>query len=291
MQLKQTYLLVTLSSSIIVTAALLYYRDLPTSLVYCIVAAGVIASGLENIFFSTDIIRDRYTIPGIALGILCSAAIPSMQGEHAHLAGAFQSAASAAITYGVLQLYVELESRYSGPREVEVSPPAIFQWCAHAGIKTLTLGSELFLWSDLFSRNRAEVRIECDRGSVDGLPITSSELIFRQDKLFIGGHRYHLRDVKMVSGRTSHVSFPRESIGLGAIKSMAAFSAIFGWSGALFIFFGSAIISTILGTPLIHKSLTNSTVPLMPFFAATALIWMFFGHELVNAYLSFIGIA
>ena len=290
MQLKHKYLLVTLSSSIIVTAALLYYRDLPTSLVYCIVAVGVIASGLENIFFNTDIIRDLYTIPGIALGILCSAAIPSMQGEHTHLAGAFQAAAWAAITYGVLAFFVELEGRYSGPREVELNSPATFKWSTFAGIPTLELGSELFLWSELFSRKRAEVRIECDRGSVDGIPITSSELVFRQDKLFIGGRRYLLKDVAMVSGRASHVSFPRESIGLGVIKAMAAFSAIFGWSGALFIFFGSAIISTVLRTPLIHKSLTNSTVPFMPFLAVTALIWMFFGRELVNAYLSFTGL-
>jgi leader peptidase (prepilin peptidase) / N-methyltransferase len=290
MQLKHKYLLVTLSSSIIVAAALLYYRDLPTSLVYCIVAFGVIAAGLENIFFETDIIRDRFTISGIVLGILCSAAIPAMQNEHTHLAAAFQAATWAILTYGLLVLFVELEGRYSGPRDVELSSPATFRWSVLAGTPTLALGSELFLWSDLFSRKRSEVRIECDSGYVDGVPITSSELVFRQDKLFIGGRRYLLKDVAVIGGRASHVSFPRESIGLGVIKAMAAFSAIFGWSGALFIFFGSAIISTALRTPLLHKSLTNSTVPLMPFLAIAALIWMFFGHELVHAYLSLTGL-
>lgn len=290
MQTKHKYLLATLSSSIVVSAALLYYRELPTSLIYCIVSIGVISAGLENIFFKTDIIRDRYTKTGIAFGILSSAAIPSLQGEHAHLAGAFQSAAWTAIAYGGLVLFVELEARYSGPREVEFSAPTTFNWSLLAGIPTLVLGSELFFWSDLFSRKRAEVRVECDTGSIDGLPIASSELVFRQDRLFIGAHRYVLKDVAMISGRTSRVSFPRESIGLGAIKAIAAFTAIFGWAGALFIFFGSAIISTVLRTPLIHKSPTNSTVPLMPFLAAAALLWMFFGQELIHSYRSFTGL-
>ena len=60
------------------------------------------------------------------------------------------------------------------------------------------------------------------------------------------------------------------------------------WKGALFTLFGGAFLGSIIGVFLIFrgKRELQGRIPFGPFLAAAALLWLFFGEEILDWYFS-----
>lgn len=286
MDRKKRFAIATALLSAVFVSALFLVRPLPIVVVFSVVSFGVTAAALENIFFQHDLIRDRYTFPGVALGIFASACIPSLQNDTRWWRAGIGAAFLAFGTLGLLVIIADILKRLSGPRVVRFDEPTPFTWHRFNNTASLEVGGELFSWSGFFHREADELRIECEAVSVDSKACGAVEIVFRFDRLFIGGRRQSLIDISEIHGFATHLAIPREAFGFGVAKALGAFMALFGWRGALFTLAASSMLAT-GATPFIRRSRTTDKLPFMPFLSAAALLWMLCGPELLAWYLAF----
>lgn len=80
----------------------------------------------------------------------------------------------------------------------------------------------------------------------------------------------------------------KEGMGGGDIKLLAMMGAFLGWRSILFIIFSSSLIGSVIGitTMLIQKKDSKLAIPFGPFLASGALLYIFYGSEIINWYLS-----
>ncbi|MFO8083678.1 MAG: prepilin peptidase [Desulfobacterales bacterium] len=81
----------------------------------------------------------------------------------------------------------------------------------------------------------------------------------------------------------------KEGMGGGDIKLLAMIGAITGWKGVLFTIFISSATGTIIGLVLmlIQGKNLKLAIPFGPFLAFGALVYVFFGPEIIRWYFSF----
>ena len=80
----------------------------------------------------------------------------------------------------------------------------------------------------------------------------------------------------------------REGLGMGDVKLTAMLGAFFGWKGVFFVLLMSSMIGSIVGLVLIliYRKGLQYAIPFGPFLAAAALLYLYFGPELITFYLS-----
>ena len=81
----------------------------------------------------------------------------------------------------------------------------------------------------------------------------------------------------------------KEGMGGGDIKLLAMIGAFLGWKAILPIIFFSSLIGSLVGIPLmlVKKADSKLAIPFGPFLALGALIYLFWGPQLIAWYLSF----
>ncbi|MDP3038275.1 MAG: prepilin peptidase [Deltaproteobacteria bacterium] len=79
----------------------------------------------------------------------------------------------------------------------------------------------------------------------------------------------------------------REGMGGGDVKLLANNGAWLGWKSVLFSLFFASLLGTFIGgaTMLIRKEGRHYAIPFGPFLALSALVYIFFGPQLINWYL------
>jgi len=79
----------------------------------------------------------------------------------------------------------------------------------------------------------------------------------------------------------------KDGMGGGDIKLLAMLGAFLGWKGVLFIIFVGSLLGSVIGVSLMLVQKKDSTlaIPFGPFLASGALVFIFFGREIVNWYL------
>ena len=81
----------------------------------------------------------------------------------------------------------------------------------------------------------------------------------------------------------------REGMGGGDIKLLAMLGAFLGWQAVFPVIFFASLGGSIIGVPLmlIKKKRSRLALPFGPFLAAAALIYLFWGQNIIYWYLSF----
>jgi leader peptidase (prepilin peptidase)/N-methyltransferase len=82
----------------------------------------------------------------------------------------------------------------------------------------------------------------------------------------------------------SELVLPREAMGFGDVKFMAAIGAFLGWQATIFSLMVSSMIGSIVGITLIvsGKREWSSRLPYGPYIAAAAVIWVFAGQRILD---------
>ena len=85
---------------------------------------------------------------------------------------------------------------------------------------------------------------------------------------------------------SDQIVLPREAMGLGDVKFMAAIGAFLGWQAVLFCLIVSSFIGSLVGVTLVvlRKRALSSRLPYGPYIAIAAALWIFAGHEMVQWY-------
>lgn len=83
--------------------------------------------------------------------------------------------------------------------------------------------------------------------------------------------------------------FKKDAMGLGDVKLLGAIGAFLGWRAVVFTIVISSFVGSIVGITLIifGGREWQSKIPYGPYIALAAILWIFFGPDLWNAYIEF----
>ena len=83
---------------------------------------------------------------------------------------------------------------------------------------------------------------------------------------------------------SAEIVLPREAMGLGDVKFMAAIGAFLGWKAVIFSLMASSVIGSVVGVSLIalRRQAWSSRLPYGPYIALAAASWVFLGRSLLR---------
>lgn len=232
------------------------------------------------------IIPDEITIGGTLAGIVASLIVPELMSADSRLAALIRSALAAALGYVILWIVLEGGKIAFGKKRVKLDGPTTFAWTRHGDDADFVVGEESSLWSDYFAREKDRLLLHCDEAKIDNRAIANETLEFHYNRVRIGGDEIVLDTVDHISGIARELEIPREAMGRGDLKFLAAIGAFLGWRGVLFSIFAGSVVGSLIGlaTLIVGKRVWSAKLPFGPYLAFGALTWMFFGERFVRWY-------
>jgi leader peptidase (prepilin peptidase) / N-methyltransferase len=236
--------------------------------------------------FEHFIIPDRVTIGGVIAGVVCSVAVPALMGTDSRLAAGLRALLAAVLGYVILLIVLEAGKIAFGRKRIRFDVPTPFTWTKRGDDADFVVGTEESLWSDYFAREKDRLLLQCDEVTVDHHTHGDVMLDFRYDRVTADGHVMMLDDVMQISGVARELVIPREAMGRGDLKFLAAIGAFLGWRAVLFSLFAGSLLGSIVGlvTLVVGRRVWSAKLPFGPYLAFGAVTWMFFGEIFLHWY-------
>jgi leader peptidase (prepilin peptidase)/N-methyltransferase len=238
--------------------------------------------------FEHFIIPDRVTIGGIIAGAISSVAVPALMQTDSRLAAGVRSLLAAALGYVILLIVLEAGKIAFGRKRIRFDAPTPFTWTKRGDDADFVVGPEESLWSDYFAREKDRLLLQCDEVRIDHHTYGNVTLDFRYDRVTAEGHVMRLDDVTQISGVARELVIPREAMGRGDLKFLAAIGAFLGWRAVLFSLFAGSLLGSIVGliTLVVGKPVWSAKLPFGPYLAFGAVTWMFSGNMFLRWYVT-----
>ncbi|MEO6871330.1 MAG: prepilin peptidase [Chthoniobacterales bacterium] len=238
--------------------------------------------------FAHFIIPDEVTIGGTVAGVLASLAVPALMDQSSRLLAGAWSLGAAALGYVLLWLVLEGGKKAFGKKRVRLDAPTPFSWVRENDDAEFVVGDETGLWSDHFARESDRMLLHCDEAQVDGRPFENATLELHYNCLTIAGETFQLDQVDRISGVVRELQIPREAMGRGDLKFLAAIGAFLGWRAVLFSVFAGSLAGSVVGltTMALGKRAWSAKIPFGPYLALGGVVWMFFGARLLSWYMA-----
>ena len=166
----------------------------------------------------------------------------------------------------------------------------LFTWTRQGDDADFIVGEERSLWSDYFAREKDRLLLHCDEAKIDNRAFGNEILEFHYNRVRVGPDEFMLDTVDRISGVAHELEIPREAMGRGDLKFLAAIGAFLGWRGVLFSIFAGSVVGSVVGlaTLLIGRRVWSAKLPFGPYLAFGALTWMFFGEKFVQWYVKLV---
>jgi leader peptidase (prepilin peptidase)/N-methyltransferase len=256
-------------------------RSPALALVYCLLLAGLtVAAFIDAEHF---IIPDEITLGGIGAGVLCSFLVPELQGQRS-LAGALQASFfGAAIGAGLIYLVLRLGKMLFGRQKVQLPPgtKVIFTETA------IVLPDQELSYEEFFYRDSDVIAVNAQTVEMVDRCYWDVVLRLSPKKLRVGEDVFDPENVLCLEAVASRILLPREAMGLGDVKFMAAIGAFLGWPATVFCLFASSVLGALGGgiPLLLRRGKGSRLLPYGPYIAAAAVLWVF-GRERVLDWLA-----
>src|SRR5450432_456224 len=260
----------------------------PIALVYWVFVSLLVAATFID--FEHYIIPDEITIGGTVAGVLAGVALPALMGEDSRWLSAAQSLGAAALGYALLWIVLEAGKKAFGKKRIKFDAPTPFSWVRDGEDAEFVVGEERGLWSDHFARDSDLMLLHCAEAQVDDRRFENTTLQLHYNSLTIAQESFPLEEVDHISGVVRELQIPREAMGRGDLKFLAAIGAFLGWRGVLCSIFAGSLAGSLVGltSMLFGRRAWSAKIPFGPYLALGGLIWMFFGGRLVARYVSFL---
>jgi leader peptidase (prepilin peptidase) / N-methyltransferase len=273
----------TLTALLFATAAFLV--PMPTLFsVWVILSILVVTTFVDLEFF---IIPDAMSKGGMVVGFLLSLLTPGLHKTSSPLIAAILSLSGALVGALILFLISELGKVAFGRYKVKLEAPNTFTFdVLPPDDRQILIGDEIFLWSEHFFRKSDRIVVQANEVEINGISYQNIDLTFYHDRLETTHETIPLDKITDLSGRTSSAQFPREAMGLGDVKLIAAIGAFVGWQGILFTIAVASFLGAAFGITAIAlgKRERSAKIPFGPYLAMAAVIWLFWGDALVSLY-------
>jgi len=282
-KISPRYLMVEALTAVLFFMAWQFYK-MPLAPVFWLFLALLIAATFIDI--EHFIIPDEITWGGTIIGIIISAALPQLMGVESHLVAAGLSLCGAALGFGLLWLIVEFGKLAFGKKRHAFPENEIFHWKRQEEAMTITLGEETLPWEEVFSRESDELVLDFVEVTIGEKTHENVIVKFRYDRLFLNSEEYPVEKLESFSGKVRAITIPREAMGFGDVKFIAAIGAFLGWQAVLFTICAASVIGCFaaLAGLFLARDRAGSRVPFGPFLALGAIIWVFYGQALWNWY-------
>jgi leader peptidase (prepilin peptidase) / N-methyltransferase len=256
----------------------------PIALAYWVFVSLLVAATFID--FEHYIIPDEITIGGTAAGVLASVTLPALMGEDSRWLAAAQSLGAAALGYGLLWIVLEAGKKAFGKKRIKFDAPTKFSWVRDGEDAEFVVGEERGLWSDHFARDSDLMLLHCAEAQVDDRRFENTTLQLHYNSLTIAQECFPLEEVDRISGVVRELQIPREAMGRGDLKFLAAIGAFLGWRAVLCSIFAGSLAGSLVGlaSMLFGRRAWSAKIPFGPYLAFGGLIWMFFGTRLIAWY-------
>jgi leader peptidase (prepilin peptidase)/N-methyltransferase len=274
------YFLVELLTGVVFLACWLVFgaQSPALVLVYCLLMAGFITATFIDV--EHFIIPDEITLGGIVVGFVCSGLVPALHDATSGAPGLRQSffgiLAGAGLIYGILRLGKLLFGRQIIPLQPQTK--IIFTET------TLHFEDKEIPYEELFYRKSDAILLHAKTVELVDRCYQNCDVRLTPATLKIGPDKFDPETVRHLEAVTDELVLPREAMGLGDVKFMAAIGAFLGWQAVIFSLTVSAVIGAIVGVGLIacRKQEWSSRLPYGPYIALAATIWVFAHKQILT---------
>ena len=251
------------------------------ALIYAFFMAGLIAATFID--FEHFIIPDEITIGGAVVGFVCSFLVPRLHDTQSLAQAMKSSLLGIAVGAGIIYLILRIGKLLFGRQRMAFPAHAkiIFtETSIHLPDKELPYEDVFYRVSDTIVLKALEVEL-IDRCYKDVTVRLSPNL------LEIGEEKFDPEKVPYLEAVSREIVLPREAMGLGDVKFMAAIGAFLGWQAVVFSLMVSSFIGSLVGVTLIvaKRQAWSSRLPYGPYIALAATIWIFWGKDFVDWWL------
>lgn len=253
------------------------------TLIYCLVLAGLIAATFID--FEHLIIPDEITIGGMVLGFICSFFFPPVHGVLSVAAALKQSLLGMAAGAGLIYLVVRLGKLVFGRHKLA--------WPTEAKVVFTETGVQLpgqsVPYDHIFYRQSDTIVLRAR--TVELVDRCYKNVVVRLSpaRLQIEQEELNPEQVPHLEAVSSEIILPREAMGFGDVKFMAAIGAFLGWKSVLFSLMVSSAIGSVVGLAFIAAGRRQARLAYGPYIAMAAAVWIFAGPQLLLWYQRLLG--
>lgn len=242
------------------------------ALAYSILMAGFIVATFID--FEHLIIPDEITLGGAVVGVVLSFAVPLLHDTTLRSEALKASLLGLAIASGSVYVVLRGGKLLFGKERIKLEPDSRLIFTE----THLKLPDEREIpYGDMLYRDNDVIRLYAKTVELPEICYFNKQVALTPKELSIGEDKFNPEDVKHMELVTSELVLPREAMGLGDVKFMAAIGAFIGWQAALFTFFASACIGSVVGLALmlLKRSDKSGRIPYGPFLTLAAILWIF----------------
>lgn len=251
------------------------------TLVLCLMMAGFIVATFID--FEHFIIPDAITLGGIAVGFLGSAAAPTIQGAVSAPEGMKASVAGILVGGGMVYAVLRVGKALFGRKDYDIpeGTRAVF------GETDLRVGEEAIPYEDIFYRDTDRVVAQARRVELPDRCFWDQRVCLTPTELKIGEEVFDPTQTGSMEIEAEAITIPREAMGFGDVKFMAAIGAFLGWQATVFSLMLSSILGALVGVGAIvlRRQDWSARIPYGPYIAAAAVIWLFGGDAWMRRFL------
>jgi leader peptidase (prepilin peptidase)/N-methyltransferase len=242
---------------------------------YCVFLSGLMVATFID--FAHFIIPDEITIGGMVAGFLLSWAVPQLHGVESAREALQSSILGMLSGAGVVYAILRIGKLLFGREKVELSPGSRVIFTESA----LVLPGREIPYEDMFYRKSDVITFEAQAVEMIDRCYKSVLIRLTPERLQIGDETLEPEKVPHFEAITDRMVLPREAMGLGDVKFMAAIGAFLGWQATVFSLLLSSMIGALVGVILIvmRRHEWSSRIPYGPYIALAAMIWVFGGHQ------------
>jgi leader peptidase (prepilin peptidase)/N-methyltransferase len=248
------------------------------ALVYGVLLAGLIVASFIDL--KHLIIPDEITFGGIVAGLVFSFVLPQLHGQKTLLAGILQGLLGCGIGAGLLYFVLRVGKLAFGPERLGLPGETKIIFTETA----LVLPEKEMPYAELFYRRSDVIAFLARTAEFAGRSYQDVPVRLTPTRLQIGEDQFYPGPAMRLEAVSSEIVLPREAMGMGDVKFMAAIGAFLGWQAVIFSLMASSIIGSLAGVALIatRRREWSSQLPYGPFIALAAAIWIFGGQYFIE---------
>ena len=274
------YFLVELLTGMLFLTCWLFFGNTEPglALIYAFFCAGLMVATFID--FEHFIIPDSITVGGMLAGFVIAFLYPTLHGRVSVSDAVRGSLIGAAVGAGVVYTILRLGKLLFGRQRVALPAGASIVFTETA----ICLPDKQVPYEEIFYRASDTIFIKAQRVELVDRCYFDTLVRLNPESLQIGEEKFVPSEVPYMQTLSQEIVLPREAMGFGDVKFMAAIGAFLGWPAVLFSLLVSSLIGSLVGVGLIimRRREMSSRLPYGPYIAMAAAIWLFGGQQLVR---------